>query len=187
MRAKVKRDRHVKAQSERAGAVSSENVDHILGYEPIAGEKTPWDGCRLQRVLLRPEAIYSAPPVEYAAGEAPQQYLPGLAIEDQQMLFGALPYTSTSLKARRVLQNSASLRQEEDDPHAALTAAEEDKVEQMQRMLDLRNASKRGIEVVNRQRVIEEFGGVREGKGVNTGSSEVQGELHCSDGPALDD
>lgn len=62
------------------------------------------------------------------------------------------------------------------DSHTAVADLEAGKVEQMQRVLDLRNASKRGIEVVNRQRVIEEFGGVRDGKGENTGSSEVQGE-----------
>lgn len=173
MRAKNKRDRHIKAVEDRTVKAAADQINFIFGYLPVAGEKTPWDGCRLQKVLLRPEAIYSAPPVDYAAGKSPEHYLPGLSSEDQQLLFGALPYTSTSLKVRKALNTNKTI---DPDAHAAMTANEEGKVEQMQRLLDLRNASKKGIEVVNRQRVIEEFGGVREGKGENTGSSEVQGE-----------
>jgi small subunit ribosomal protein S15 len=57
-------------------------------------------------------------------------------------------------------------------------AAQEQKKrsEMMHRILDLRNASKKGIEVTNRQRVIDEFGRKEPGKGTDTGSSEVQGE-----------
>lgn len=190
IRASAKRNRHIAAVAARAAQDDPGQIDFVLGYQPRPNVQSPWEGCRLQRVLLRPEAVYNAPAVDYAEGQEPEHYIPGLSTQDRDVLFGALPYTSTALKARRmphraILASAGTATgpgvdrdgESDPDPHAVLMAQEEGKVEQMRRMLDLRNSNKKGIEVLNRQRVIQEFGGVpEEGKGENTGSSEVQGE-----------
>ena len=90
--------------------------------------------------------------------------------EDQATLFGAVPYTTVGLGGGE----------------EAAVAEQERQVESMKRILDLRNASKSGIEVVNRQRIVEEFGRKRvlKEEGVwgyegepQSGGSEVQGML----------
>lgn len=115
--------------------------------------------------------MYNTRPTNYTAGETPERFLPGLTKEDQDLLFGALPYVSVDLQ-RRDNDSLEGIIKVSDD--------EERKFEHMQRVLDLRNANKQGIEAVNRQRVIEEFGRREEGKGIDTGSSEVQGEPYPS-------
>jgi hypothetical protein len=83
-------------------------------------------------------------------------------------LFGAVPYTTVGLGGGE----------------EAGVEEQERQVESMKRILDLRNASKAGIEVVNRARIVEEFGRKRvmiEGQGwgyegePQSGGSEVQG------------
>jgi len=94
-----------------------------------------------------------------------------LSKEDQATLFGAVPYTTVGLGGGE----------------EAAVEEQERQVESMKRILDLRNASKSGIEVVNRQRIVEEFGRKRvlREEGVwgyegepQSGGSEVQGMLN---------
>lgn len=115
--------------------------------------------------------MYNTPLTQYPTGEQPRHFLPGLSTEDRDLLFGALPHVSVEVKSDlerldSVSESGKSRAQEE----------EEGKMEQMMRLLDLRNANKAGIEAVNRQRVIEEFGRREDGKGLDTGSTEVQGQ-----------
>lgn len=121
-----------------------------------------WEGCRLQRTILTPEQVYSTPL------ESQREYIHGLTPEDQDVLFGAVPYTTVGLGGGE----------------EAGVEEQERQVESMKRILDLRNASKAGIEVVNRARIVEEFGRKRvmiEGQGwgyegePQSGGSEVQG------------
>jgi hypothetical protein len=130
-----------------------------------------WEGCRLQRTLLTPEMVYSAP---LLPGDRPN-YIHGLSSEDKDLLFGGLPYTTLSLASTTPTSNSENGIIEQ-----------ENQVESIRRILDLRNASKPGIEVVNRQRIVEEFGRKRVmlGEGEwgyegepQSGGSEVQGML----------
>jgi small subunit ribosomal protein S15 len=123
-----------------------------------------WEGCRLQRTILTPEQVYSAPLSEE------KEFIHGLSKDDQDVLFGAVPYTTVGLGGG------------ED----AAVGEQERQVEIMKRILDLRNASKAGIEVVNRQRIVEEFGRKRvlvdgewgyEGE-PQSGGSEVQGKFN---------
>jgi hypothetical protein len=96
-----------------------------------------------------------------------------LSPDDQSTLFAAVPYTTLSL---------ASTGGEEG------IAEQENQVLALKKILDLRNASKPGIEVVNRQRIIEAFGRRRvmsedgevgwEGE-PQSGGSEVQGTSFC--------
>jgi len=150
--------------------------DPVLGYSlpPTissrqATQSAPainrWEGCRLQRTILTPEQVYSAPLSE---GSESRNYIHGLSKEDQDTLFGAVPYTTVGLGGGE----------------EAAVEEQERQVESMKRILDLRNASKSGIEVVNRQRIVEEFGRKRvlleegvwgyEGE-PQSGGSEVQG------------
>jgi small subunit ribosomal protein S15 len=126
----------------------------------------PWQNCRLARILIHPQTVWNSPVPDYAKGERPQHLIPGLAESDKQMLFGALPHVSTALKydpnATPEIREQAV--QEEMDKQDKQT-------EMMYRVLDLRNASRKEINKLNRRRIIEEFGG---GKGV--GCSFVQGE-----------
>lgn len=65
----------------------------------------------------------------------------------------------------------------------ALEAREEKKKEVLKRILDLRNASGRGIQRENVRRIVEFFSRNKgeDGKGADTGSPEVQGEFKWTD------
>jgi len=108
-----------------------------------SGTGNKWEGCRLQRTLLTPEMVYSAPLVQ---GDR-QNYIHGLSPSDKDLLFGGLPYTTLSLAS--TTPGGAG--------ENGITE-QENQVESIRRILDLRNASRSGIEVVNRQRIVEEFG-----------------------------
>lgn len=139
-----------------------DSIDPVLGRVQYKGEAptNPWEGCRLQRVLLDYNAIaYSMPP-DYSAGEQPRYLLPGVSKEDAELLFNAVPHASTEL---RYASGQGSEKTEQEQARQS---------EMMMRILDLRNASKDAINVLNRQRVIDEFGA-----GVDSGSSAVQGRL----------
>jgi hypothetical protein len=184
--AKRKKAAHLAKRAALSAEVNAGRPDPVLGYvvstagpsrssasTSAAPSSSPWDGCRLQRILLRPEAIYAIPPPDYSVDQSPLHHLPGLSQTDKDILFGAVPHASTELAF-------AGAADESNPQQLALgeQAAQEQKKrsEMMHRILDLRNASKRGIEVTNRQRVIDEFGRKEPGKGTDTGSSEVQGE-----------
>jgi len=117
----------------------------ISGGESVSvgGTGNKWEGCRLQRTLLTPEMVYSAPLVQ---GDR-QNYIHGLSSSDKDLLFGGLPYTTLSL---------ASTTPGGAGENGIIE--QENQVESIRRILDLRNASRSGIEVVNRQRIVEEFG-----------------------------
>ncbi|OWT36376.1 ribosomal protein S15 [Cryptococcus neoformans Bt1] len=139
-----------------------DSIDPVLGRVQYKGEAptNPWEGCRLQRVLLDYNAIaYSMPP-DYTAGEQPRYLLPGVSKEDAELLFRAVPHASTEL---RYASGQGTEKTEQEQARQS---------EMMMRILDLRNASKNAISVLNRQRVIDEFGA-----GVDSGSSAVQAAL----------
>ncbi|RSH86930.1 hypothetical protein EHS25_003417 [Saitozyma podzolica] len=146
--AKRKKAAHLAKRAALSAEVNAGRPDPVLGYvvstagpsrssasTSAAPSSSPWDGCRLQRILLRPEAIYAIPPPDYSVDQSPLHHLPGLSQTDKDILFGAVPHASTEL------------------------------------------AFAEGIEVTNRQRVIDEFGRKEPGKGTDTGSSEVQAAL----------
>lgn len=145
-------------RSAAAAARVAELADPILGSPlavagPSSGSAaTPavdlYEGCRLQRTVLKAHDIWYAAPPNYAAGGHPPHYLPGLSEADRELLFGALPQVTAELLF---------------DPERLATSEEVvgdqvRQVETLQRITDLRNASKKGIEVVNRARIIKEFG-----------------------------
>lgn len=163
---------HYRAPSSRAAAAaataaaSSSSSTAATTPEPT----NPWEGCRLQRILLNYDQIaYSSPP-NYSQGEKPKYLLPGISEDDTHILFGAVPHASAALKYAA-------------NPHSASASGSESDVQSdqskqseiMMRVLDLRNAGKDSVKVLNRQRIVDEFGA-----GTDTGSSAVQGELLSS-------
>lgn len=150
--------------------------------------RNTWEGCRLQRTILTPSDVWSAP---YST--TPQHYLPGLTPEDRDLLFGAVPHTTLTLGIKDGggdPSNTSGQSQSQSQSHGQEmkwtkeVEEQEKQVGAMMKILDLRNASKQGIEVVNRQRIIDEFGRKRvvgddgqvtfEGE-PQSGGSEVQG------------
>ncbi|WVQ95676.1 hypothetical protein IAU59_002774 [Kwoniella sp. CBS 9459] len=185
--AKRRKSANLALQSSRI--VPPESIDPVLGRvhyrQPSsrsAGPAPPeptnrWEGCRLSRVLLNYEQIAYSNPPNYAAGERPKLLLPGVSEADADLLFGALPHASAELKyssGRQQQQRDASASASA-SASAAGSGVEDDQSRQsemLMRILDLRNASKDAVAILNRQRVIDEFGG-----GKDTGSSSVQAAL----------
>ncbi|KAK8850543.1 hypothetical protein IAR55_004461 [Kwoniella newhampshirensis] len=168
----AKRRKAANLQLQSSRIIPPESVDPVLGrvhYRAPSSRSAaptpppptnPWQGSRLQRILLDYDQIaYSAPP-NYQAGERPKLLLPGVSEQDADLLFGALPHASSELKfaAKR------------GDTGVDMEQAKQS--EMMMRILDLRNSGKEGVKVLNRQRIVDEFGG-----GVDTGSSAVQAAL----------
>ncbi|UOH80323.1 ribosomal protein S15 [Cryptococcus neoformans] len=114
----------------------------------------------LGRVQYKGEAPTNPWEGYYTAGEQPRYLLPGVSKEDAELLFRAVPHASTEL---RYASGQGTEKTEQEQARQS---------EMMMRILDLRNASKNAISVLNRQRVIDEFGA-----GVDSGSSAVQAAL----------
>ncbi|WOO82036.1 37S ribosomal protein S28, mitochondrial [Vanrija pseudolonga] len=146
---------------------AAEASDHALGSPHSGDPSALYNGSRLQRTVLTAESVWYAPLPNYAAGEEPAHYLPGLSAADKELLFGAVPAATTAL----------AFDPERPAASAAVAADQEQQTETMRRILDLRNSDKEGIHVVNRQRIAEEFGRKTESGGLDTGSSEVQAAL----------
>ncbi|KAL7423587.1 hypothetical protein Q5752_001167 [Cryptotrichosporon argae] len=180
--ARQKRNKVLAQRAAAASASAANRADPVLGSVPPAARsynaspstsasasapRDLWPGCRLQRVLLSASEVWYSPPPNYSAGEAPMHFLPGINAADRALLFGAVPHAT------------AALAFDAEDPTASAEAAVDQarQAEALMRALDLHNASKRGIEVVNRQRIVDEFGAKTASGGKDTGSSAVQAAL----------
>ncbi|WFD42120.1 hypothetical protein MPSI1_000758 [Malassezia psittaci] len=101
----------------------------------------------------------------------------GLGIEDRRTIFQSLPRVMTE---DRVL-DAASVHLGHDQSaevlaseHSQSEAEQQQSADALARILDLRNASGKGIQVENTRRIIQHFGARPEGQGYDTGSPEVQ-------------
>lgn len=163
--ARRKRQKVLSQRSKAANSLISNRADPILG-SPINSPHGPsalYEGSRLQKVVLLPNDIWYAPVPDYANGAEPPHYLPGISESERQLLFEGVPHATAAL----------SYDPERPASSAAAAADQEKQTEALKRILDLRNASKAGIEVVNRQRIIAEFGRHEN----DTASPEVQAAL----------
>lgn len=165
------------AQEERQTA-----PDLILGYNPStdAGVKL-WQDSKLANILLSPRQVWgttveaarqsgsSAPSLDdglelqdQCTIPEPQAWNFGLTNEEASFLFEGLPRfnaaQSTSTDTNQLEQGVQN---------------EQDKVDQLKRILDLKNANAQGIWVENSRRIVKEFG--RTGAH-DTASPEVQGQ-----------
>lgn len=164
-RARQKRLKVLEQRAKVAASVVAERADPILGapHSSEGGASALYEGCKLQKVVLIPNDIWYAPVPNYAAGEGPKYYLPGMTETERQLLFEGVPHATAAL----------SFEPERPAASAAAVEDQEMQTQAMKRILDLRNASKAGIEIVNRERIIAAFGRTP----TDTASAEVQTAL----------
>lgn len=165
--AKRKRQKVLEGRREAAAHAEATRADLILGSPLNLGPSALYEGSRLQKAVLKPEDVWYTPPPDYASGQEPEHYLHGLSAADRELLFGALPHATAEL----------AYDPERPAKSAAQAAEQHQQTQTLQRILDLRNASRAGIDAVNRQRIIAEFGRKTESGGIDSGSSQVQAAL----------
>ncbi|WFD25230.1 hypothetical protein MNAN1_000197 [Malassezia nana] len=156
----------------------SELAQLILSKEEVWGFKEDRRG-QLQAVasVARPEDEKVDAAVAQYGG--PRRLNFGLDVSDRRTLFQSLPRVMTTDRAMDLAD--ASLNQEGPDALAQdladLEVEQAQSAETLSRILDLRNASGKGIQVENTRRIIAHFGRPTESGGLDTGSPEVQAAL----------
>lgn len=170
--------------STRPGARSAEDT-----ASSAAGTK--YDDSLLKRVVLDRNELWYSPPATFPSREeiergdgvfplkGPKHFAQHLTAEaDRDLIFKQLPEASIQHELADG-QDMRSLSQAKRDALEFGQSREQvrqaQSSEQLQRVLDLRNADAKGIRTVNIQRIVEVFGPAsKPGGGLNTGSSEVQ-------------
>lgn len=154
--------------------------DPVLGY--AQGNQELWDKSLLKQILLRREDVWAGKGGAGSEGEGtaassssskehytPQLFNFGLTAETAHQLSDLLPPTAalrSTLGDQATSVGSVMVSRFED-----ATRAEQDKRDTLMRIVDLRNADSKGIEVENTRRIVEAFGRVPG----DTASPEVQG------------
>jgi small subunit ribosomal protein S15 len=148
--ARRKRKKVIEGREKRAVADTEGAVHLALGSRKNDpnGPSALYQGSRLEKTVLKAEDVWYTPPPNYAAGEEPANYVYGVNEADRELLFGALPLASSALSFDPERVHTS-------EGHAVQQGLQS---EVMRRILDLRNADKAGIEVVNRARIVSEFG-----------------------------
>lgn len=163
--------------------------DPVLGHQMNEQGEQYWQQSDLCKILLTKDQVWGVHEdrrgnlveVEQESDAATQHSLGpkrmnfGLnSDEDRKLLFASLPATMIEDRARSVSTSHVS-----EDHLESLQEAEDVEqlnAETLSRVLDLRNASGKGIQVENTRRIIDHFG-TRAGdkdRGTDTGSVEVQ-------------
>lgn len=163
--------------------------DPVLGHQTTGSEaQTLWDVSELKKVLLEKEKVWSGQiPSEQVqtssnAGPGPQILNFGLSAKDRELLFKDLPEIMVEdrlLDSQAAAASGSSFLQAShldamQEEMAKFARDESASVSTLARILDLRNASGKGIQVENIRRIVHVFG-----DGKDTGSSEVQGTSRC--------
>mgnify|MGYP002713855495 CR=1 FL=1 len=175
--------------------------DPVLAHQLNDEGYAYWNNSELAKIILSKEEVWGLAedrrgqlvPVEPTArpddaqvdAEAstyggPRRLNFGLGVNDRRTLFKSLPRVMTE---DRVL-DAASVHVGRDQGAEVLAAEhEQSEAEQQQsadalaRILDLRNASGKGIQVENTRRIVQHFGARPDGQGLDTGSPEVQAAI----------
>ena len=180
--ARIKRQANLEQRQLKETLLERSKPDPILGHQLNDEGKAIWDVSELRQIILAKDDVWSGKVAEAAVAETgaeetkpgPAQLNFGLSEKDRELLFQDLP---DIMVEDRLLDSPEASRSNPNDLQAiskdmeAYIAEEQQNVETLSRILDLRNASGKGIQVENTRRVIDAFGGGRD-----TGSSEVQGE-----------
>ena len=147
--------------------------DPVLGY--AQGNQELWDKSLLKQILLRKEDVWAGKGATAGEGTpsgehyTPQLFNFGLTAETAHQLSDLLPPTAalrSTLGDQATSVGSVMVSRFED-----ATRAEQEKRDTLMRIVDLRNADSKGIEVENTRRIVEAFGRVPG----DTASPEVQG------------
>ena len=172
--------------------------DPVLGHQLTPQGEALWQNSELAQLLLSKSEVWgvqedrrgrlvpvdaqahpddTAVDAEVAAHGGPRRLNFGLDADARRTLFQSLPRVMVE---DRILDspNIHSLHSEGIEAVAAeqseLEAEQARSVETLSRILDLRNASGKGIQVENTRRIISHFGARDDDRGIDTGSPEVQ-------------
>ncbi|GAA5979008.1 hypothetical protein JCM10908_002770 [Rhodotorula pacifica] len=151
--------------------------DPVLGY--AQGNEDLWNKSLLKQILLRKEDVWAGKATSSGAKEGtassghytPELFNFGLTAETAQQLSEVLPATAalrSTLGDQATSVGSVMFSRFED-----ATKAEQQKRDTLMRIVDLRNADSKGIEVENTRRIVEAFGRVPG----DTASPEVQAAI----------
>lgn len=187
------RKAHLEKKADALRAHAAGAADPVLGFGP--GRSAIWDSSELKSVLLRREDVWGetvkvvpgeagslqaggsgsnavaegASEEAAGAGYTPKHFNFGLEKDDAHKLAEVLPLVAAQ---RAVLDGPHEFSAALEKRALAAEVAEREKRDKLMRIVDLRNASSKGIEVENTRRIVNAFGRA-EG---DTGSPEVQGQ-----------
>ncbi|WFD35656.1 hypothetical protein MCUN1_002514 [Malassezia cuniculi] len=195
--ARLRRNANLAQRDVKQRLFEMSRPDPVLGHQLTAEGEALWKNSELAKLILskgevwgveedRRGRLVSVEPKEHpddatvdaeAAIGGPRRLNFGLDADARRTLFQSLPRVMVE---DRILDspNINSLHSEGIEAVAAeqneLEAEQERSVETLSRILDLRNASGKGIQVENTRRIIAHFGARDDGRGIDTGSPEVQ-------------
>lgn len=168
--------------------------DPVLGHQLNEEGTKLWENSELAKLILSKrevwgvqedrrgqlEAVAPTPREEDAELDAavaefggPRRLNFGLGVQDRRLLFQSLPRVMTSDRAMDATGTADALAE-------GLQELEKEQLQSadtLSRILDLRNASGRGIQVENTRRIIAHFARPTPSGGLDTGSPEVQAAL----------
>lgn len=152
--------------------------DPILGYSrdqrgqfSAQAEDEVWNKSLLKQVILDREAVWSTPAPTPGEPYTPTHLNFRLQEGDLELLSNTLPAVSSLRTLLGVPLSNASIA---DRRAAQSEVIEADKREKLMRIIDLRNADSKGIDVENKRRIARAFS--RDGQTeTDTGLPEVQG------------
>lgn len=152
--------------------------DPILGYSTsIPNGYLAWHNCELKQLILQPDDVWSGKlDIKTGDDDSPSLLNFGLTEKHKELLFEALPQVSSQRAVLDITNFEAAQQQKQDD----VAQAEEIKKRALARILDLRNANAKGIEKVNKLRIMKAFSPPAEpGKSqkLDPGCSEVQAAI----------
>lgn len=192
-KSRLVRKAHLDKKADLARADSLLAADPVLGYG--LGRDAVWEKSELKSLLLSREEVWgetvkvvpgegglrgaatsaavAEDPAFPTTGYTPKEFNFGLAKEDAEQLSTVLPLVS----AQRVALSGPHEFGEAMERRAVEAEEQErDKRDKLMRIVDLRNANAKGIEVENTRRIVGAFGRA-EG---DTGSPEVQAAIMTS-------
>ncbi|GAA5873262.1 hypothetical protein JCM16303_001071 [Sporobolomyces ruberrimus] len=154
--------------------------DPVFGY--AKGNEQLWENSLLKKILLNKETVWGKIVKGEGETSSPTEQEPG---QDKLYNFGLDKETANELS--NVLPATAALRSTLGDGQTSVdsvmlsrfehaTRIEEQKKDTFMRIVDLRNADSKGIEVENTRRIVETFGRVPG----DTASPEVQAAILTS-------
>ncbi|EIW87228.1 S15/NS1 RNA-binding domain-containing protein [Coniophora puteana RWD-64-598 SS2] len=169
----------VQAKILRKEAKDASREYAVLGYRP--GQQHKWHRCDLAKVVVTEESLREATPETYANSEG-DVHVPaylgfGISDKEKEMFFKLLPpLTVQGAIEKDIRMKPPPLNMENVVKDMTEKMKEEvQKANMFAKVADLRNASARGLALVNRRRCVEEFSGP--GKPDDTGRPEVQAAI----------
>ncbi|MBW0557936.1 hypothetical protein O181_097651 [Austropuccinia psidii MF-1] len=130
--------------------------DPILGYSTqIPNGYLSWENCELNKLILKNEDVWSGKiTTDPSSPQSPPKILNfGLNEEDKQILFEALPIVSS----QQTVLDVTTFESAQEERQQISLSEQEVKKKALERILDLRNANAKGIDKVNKLRILQAF------------------------------